>query len=333
LRRLADRAFAAALRVAAALPLLSLIGALMVLVHAALPSIRFSGVGFLTHSAWKVGNLYAAGFSYQGGVKHFPGADYGGLFLVVGTLASSAIAVVVGVPLAVGAAVFSARKLPPLLSQPIGVAIEVLASIPSVVIGLWGVLAFGPFMARHVYGRISHLFSHVPGAGFLTGPVGGGEGLLSSGLILALMIIPIVAATTRELLEQVPAGAREGAKALGMNEVECLFAVDFRYIAPGLAGVTFLGLGRALGETMAVAMVSGAALGSLPHNIYSTMTTIAATIVTQLDSAAVDVSGLATSALAEAAVILFLITVAVHAVSRALVRRASGTYLPIGRAL
>jgi phosphate transport system permease protein len=145
------------------------------------------------------------------------------------------------------------------------------------------------------------------------------------------MIIPIIATSTRDLIRQVPVLPREGAIALGMSDAECARRVTLPWVSSGVIGAVVLGLGRALGETMAIAMVSGAELGAMPANIYSTMTTIAATVVSQLDSAMTDSTGFATRTLAEVSLVLMLITLVTNMAARALVRRTSGTALPVGR--
>jgi phosphate transport system permease protein len=157
--------------------------------------------------------------------------------------------------------------------------------------------------------------------------------MLVSGLVLAVMIIPIIASTCRDLIRQVPSLPREGAIALGMSDWECARKVTLPWVSSGIVGAVVLGLGRALGETMAVAMVSGAELGAMPANIYSTMTTIAATVVSQLDSALTDSTNFAVKTLAEASLVLLVITLLTNMLARALVRRASATALPVGRGL
>ena len=163
------------------------------------------------------------------------------------------------------------------------------------------------------------------------GSTGAGEGLLTSGIILAAMIIPIIASTSRDLFAQVPKLTEEGAEALGMTRMEVTTKVTLPWVSAGIIGATVLGLARALGETMAVAMVSGSVLGTLPTNIYSTFNTIAATIVTTLDSALIDGTGLAVRTLAEAALVLMLVTLLANVGARLLVRKVSTTALPVGR--
>lgn len=313
---------------AAFVPLLALGAMVAVLLVEALPAIRFNGWGFLTGSVWSTGSLYGS-VLHNGGVAHLAGARYGALPLVLGTLMSTAIAVVVAVPIAVGAAVAVVERLPRRLAAAFGLFLEILAGIPSVVIGLWGVLVFGPILSNDVYPALGHL-PNVPVLNIFRGPPGHGEGLLTAGLVLGIMIIPIVAATTRDLLRQVPVEAKEGAEALGMTRREVFNNVQLRWVRTGIIGAAVLGVGRALGETIAVAMVSGSQI-QVPHDIYDTMTTIAATIVSQLDAALTDPSHLAVKALAEAALVLLLITLIVNVAARLLVRRAArGVALPVG---
>lgn len=310
-------------------PVLALLAILVVLFIEAWPAIKVNGFGFFTNVQWKPGNTYGA-TAVTKGVVHPQGASYGALPLITGTLESSAIALVVAVPISVGAALIVVDKLPPRLSNAIGFFLEVLAGIPSVVFGLWGALTFGPILARFA----SHIAPHIPDVpvlNFFRPPTGSGEGLLTSGLVLAVMIVPIVASTTRDLLRQVPLLPKEGGAALGMSDWEVTRRVTLPWVGSGIIGASVLGLARALGETMAIAMVSGAVLGANAHNIYSTMTTIAATIVSQLDSALTDATGFAVKTLAEAALVLMVITLITNVAARLLVRRVSGTALPVGR--
>jgi phosphate transport system permease protein len=168
---------------------------------------------------------------------------------------------------------------------------------------------------------------------YFSGEVGNGEGMLVSGLVLSIMIIPIIAATTRDLIRQVPILPREGAVALGMSDFECARRVTLPWVGGGIVGAVVLGLGRALGETMAVAMTCGAALGAIPVNIYGTMTTIAATVVQTVDTAFQDGTGFSLRALAELCLVLMVITLVTNVLARLLVRRVSGTALPVGRGI
>jgi phosphate transport system permease protein len=316
--------------VSAVIPLLALVFVLATLVIEATGAIKVNGLHFFTGTSWNPGNTYGDTVVTHG-VAHPAGADYGALPLIVGTLASSAIALIVAVPVSIGAAFAIAQRLPRRLASAVGTVIELLAGIPSVVVGLWGAMTFGPFVAHHIAPLIARNAPNVLILNSFRGNTGNGEGMLVSGLVLAVMIIPIIASTCRDLIRQVPSLPREGATALGMSDWECARKVTLPWVSSGIVGAVVLGLGRALGETMAVAMVSGAELGAMPNNIYSTMTTIAATVVSQLDSALTDSTNFAVKTLAEVSLVLMVITLLTNVAARALVRRASGTALPVGR--
>ncbi len=316
--------------VGAVVPLLALVFVLATLLLEALPAIRVNGLHFFTATDWNPGNTYGDAVVTRG-VRHPAGAYYGALPLIVGTLATSAIALIIGVPVSIGAALVIAERLPKRLASAVGMVLELLAGIPSVIVGLWGAMTFGPFIAHNVAPVIARNAPDVPVLDYFRGNTGNGEGLLVSGLVLAVMVIPIIASTTRDLIRQVPVLPREGAVALGMTDWECARRVTLPWVSSGIVGAVVLGLGRALGETMAVAMVSGAVLGAMPTNIYSTMTTIAATVVSQLDSAMTDFTDFAVKTLAEVSLVLMVITLLTNVAARAMVRRVSGTALPVGR--
>ena len=278
------------------------------------PAIVVNGAGFVVRDTWNLGNLYADPIT-RGGAQVLPGAHYGILFLIAGTLLSSLIAMLVAVPVGVGAAVFLADALPPALRTWISFFVELLAAIPSVVFGLWGYTMLIPFLGRHVFPALSAAFFWVP---FLGGPTGSGYGLLTAGLVLALMIVPLIAATLRDAIASQPMITREASLALGATRFETVWKVVLPGVRTVLVGACVLAAGRALGETMAVLMVSGNALNYLPHNLYSPMSTMASFIVSQLDSALQDPTGNAVRSLAEIALVLFVISVGVNAAARAL---------------
>jgi len=317
--------------IGAVIPLLALGFILVALLIEAIPAIRVNGLHFFYKSDWSFGTGYNAQIVTTDGVKHLSGSDFGVLPEIAGTLITSAIALIVGVPISIGAALAIVERLPRRLANGVGIFLELLAGIPSVIIGLWGLVTFGPFIADHITPVISRNMPDVPVLNYFRGPTGSGEGLLTSGLVLAIMIIPIVAATARDLIRQVPILPREGAIALGMSDAQTARKVTLPWVGAGIVGAVVLGLGRALGETMAVAMVCGVALTNVPGNIYTTMTTISATIVTQLDSAFTDGSGFAVRTIAELALVLMVISLAVNVAARLLVRKVSGTALPVGR--
>jgi phosphate transport system permease protein len=319
-------------RVVAFIPAVALLLILITLIIKAIPAIEFNGLGFFTKSVWSEGSFYTPTVTTHG-VTHPQGAAYGAVPEIVGTLLTSLIALIVAVPTAIGAALIIVERLPSRLSNLVGMFLELLAGIPSVVIGLWGALTFGPFIAHDIAPVIARNMPDVPVLRYFRGPTGNGQGLLVSGLVLAVMVIPIVAATSRDLIRQVPILPREGAVALGMSDFETARRVTLPWVGGGIVGAVVLGLGRALGETMAVAMCCGLALGQVPGNIYAACTTIAATIVQTLETALQDATGLAVETLAELGLLLMVITLLANVVARLLVRRVSGTALPVGRGL
>jgi phosphate transport system permease protein len=318
-------------RVGALIPLAALGLILVVLLVEAIPAVRFNGMHFFTKSVWDEGTGYNSTIVNTGGVKHLSGADFGALPEIVGTLETSAIALIIGVPVSIGAALFIVERLPRRLAHGIGIFLELLAGIPSVIIGLWGAVTLGPFIAHHITPWIARNMPDVPVLNFFRGAVGSGEGLLTSGLVLAIMVIPIVASTSRDLIRQVPILPREGAIALGMSDAQTARKVTLPWVGSGIIAAAVLGLARALGETMAVAMTCGVSIGTVTSNIYGTMTTIAATIVSDLDSAFLDGTGFSVRSIAELALVLMVITLLVNIAARLLVRRVSGTALPVGR--
>ena len=318
-------------RTASLLPVAALLFVVIVLAVKAWPAIKVNGFGFLTSTAWLPGNTYG-GVEHVHGVMIPAGARYGAWPLIAGTLQTSAIALIIALPISIGTAFALTERLPKWIAQPVGFFVEILAGIPSVLIGLWGVLVLGPFLAHDVYPIVANRVPNVPVLRYFAGSVGYGEGLLTSGLVLGLMIVPIIASTTRDLFLQVPPLPKEGAEALGMTDAEVARRVTIPWVRSGIIGATVLGLGRALGETIAVAMVSGSVLGAIAPNVYGTMTTIAATIVSQLDSAATDGTGFAIATLAEAGLLLAIISIAVNLLARFIVRRSSRMSAPVGRA-
>ncbi len=316
----------------AVVPTLALVFILIVLLVEAIPAFKYNGFDFFTKSVWNEGSLYGTPV-VTNGVQHLQGAKYGALPEIVGTLQTSFIAMLVAVPVSVGAALVIVERLPGRLALGIGMFLEILAGIPSVVIGLFGVLTFGPFIAHDIAPIIARNAPDIPFFDWFRGDTGNGEGLLTSSLILAIMIIPIIAATSRDLIRGVPLLPREGAIALGMSDFECARRVTLPWIGGGIVGASVLGLARALGETIAVAMVSGFALGQVATNLYAAMTTIAATIVNFLDTAFGDPTGLALHTLAELSLVLMIITLATNILARLLVRRVTGVALPVGRGL
>jgi phosphate transport system permease protein len=303
------------------LPLAALVFALTVLAIKAYPAVVVNGLSFFSNKPWSYGSGYGATV-YTHGIAHAQGSSFGALPIITGTLQSSAIALIIAVPISIGAAFALTERMPTWVSRPLGFAIEVLAGIPSVVIGLWGLLTLGPLLSRDVYPILGNHMPNVPVLNYFRGATGSGEGLLTAGLVLGLMIIPIIASTTRDLFQQVPPLPKEGASALGMTDWEVASKVTIPWVRSGIIGASVLGLGRALGETVAVAVIGGSILHYAP-NIFGSMTTIAAAILTQLDGAQGDGTGFAVATLAELGLVLAVISVGVNLAARSIIKRTS----------
>lgn len=271
-----------------------------------------SGIGY---ELWVNSSLArnAFGLSFITSTRWDPAIDkaFGALPFILGTFTTSTLALLVAVPLGVGAAIFLAEQAPAWLRQPLGFLVELLAAVPSVVYGLWGLFAFIPVFLRPLANSLNNRL------GFLAlfeGPVFG-PSRLAAGLLLAIMILPIIAAVSRDVFRAIPAAQREAALALGATRWEMISQVLIPYGRSGLLGAVILGLGRALGETIAVTMVIGNNLdlsASLLHPGY----TMASIIANEFTEATYD---LYLNALIEIGLILFLITLVVNLLARFLV--------------
>ncbi len=291
--------------------LLAIVGFLAIY---AWPAVRLNGPGFLYKNTWSLGFLYRSPITVHGQTV-LRGAHYGILFLIVGTLLSTLIALLIAVPVGVGSAMFLAEGVPPAMQTWFSFFVELLAAIPSVVYGLWGYVVVIPFLGHHVFPFMVKWLGFIP---FFGGAAGSGYGLLTSGFVLSLMIVPLIAATLRDALVSQQAELREAAVALGASRFEALRTVLLPATRRVLIGSSILATGRALGETMAVLMVSGNAVNFLPNNIYTTISTMASFIVSQLDSALTDPTGMAVRSLAEVALVLCLISIIVNGLARVL---------------
>ncbi|HVB33195.1 MAG TPA: phosphate ABC transporter permease subunit PstC [Patescibacteria group bacterium] len=305
------RRLTALLAIVAAGTLVVIVAFLMIY---AWPAVRLNGLGFLWQNTWNLGSLYADPITFHG-QQILPGAHYGILFLIVGTLLSTLIALLIAVPVGVGSAMFLAEGVPHFLRSWVSFFVELLAAIPSVVYGLWGYVVVIPFLGHHVFPFMVKWLGFIP---FFGGPSGSGYGLLTAGFVLFLMIVPLITATLRDALVSQPVFLREGAVALGASRFETLRTVLLPATRRVLIGSSILATGRALGETMAVLMVSGNALNYLPGNIYTPISTMASFIVSQLDSALEDPTGMAVRSLAEVALVLCVISIIVNGFARVL---------------
>ncbi len=294
----ADRLFALLAHAAAWLTLALLVGILLSLVVGAAPAIKEYGLSFLWRSEWD------------------PVQDrYGGLVMIYGTLMTSFIALLIAVPVSFGIALFLTELSPQWLKRPLGVAIELLAAVPSIVYGMWGLLVFGPLLATYVQQPLQHLFKGVPvlGALFSGPPVG--IGLLSAGIILAIMIIPFIAAVMRDVFEVTPPMLKESAYGLGSTTWEVVWNVVLPYTKTGVVGGIMLGLGRALGETMAVTFVIGNMNQLNSISLFEAANSITSALANEFAEAG---EGLHQASLIYLGLVLFFITFVVLAFSKLL---------------
>jgi len=282
---------------ALALPLLIIV-ILGVLFVEAWPALKRFGASFLVTSTWDP-------------VREV----YGAAPMIFGTLASSLLALVIAVPLALSVAIFLTEFAPRRLRQPVAFLVELLAAIPSVVYGMWGIFVLIPFLRSYVVPPLKAVFGWTP---FLQG-VFYGNSLLAGGVILAIMIVPYIAAVSREVLLAVPTSQREAALAMGATRWEAVRSAVLPYGRAGLIGAVILGLGRALGETMAVTMLIGNR-HDISVSILQPAYTMAAAIANEFSEAT---THLYQSALMEVGLILFVVTVAVNAIARLLIWRVA----------
>jgi phosphate transport system permease protein len=265
------------------------------------PALSKFGLGFFTQSAWDPVN-----------------GNFGAAPAVFGTIASSILALVIATPLAVGVAVFLSEFAPRAVRQPIAFFVDLLAAIPSVVYGLWGILVLVPFLRALVMPLLRDSL-HLGGLPFFSGPAYG-PSMLAAGVILAIMVLPYISAVTREVLMAVPRSQREAALALGATRWEMISDAVLPYARTGIIGGIMLGLGRALGETMAVTMVIGNR-HEISASLFAPGYTMASVIANEFSEATSD---LHVAALMAVGAGLFIVTIIVNVIARWLVWRTGG---------
>ncbi len=286
---------------AAALAVLLILGGVIVsLIDGSLPAFRKFGFGFFTTQVWNpVTN------------------KFGALAPIYGTVVTSAIAMLIAVPVGLGIAIFLTEICPAALRRPIGIAIELLAGIPSIIYGIWGLFVFAPFLQQHVQPGLIALFGNVPVLSSLFAGPPYGIGMLTAGLILAIMVLPFVTSISRDVFDTVPPMLKESAYGIGCTTWEVVRNVVIPFTRIGVVGGVMLGLGRALGETMAVTFVIGNAHRISP-SLLAPGTTISASIANEFTEA---VGDLYTSSLIALGLILFMITFVVLAIARIMLMR------------
>lgn len=276
-----------------------LAGIMASLIWGSRESISAHGIAFLWTNEWDPVNNH-----------------YGALVPIVGTVLTSAIALCIAVPISFGIAMFLTELSPTWLRRPLGTAIEMLAAIPSIIYGMWGLFVFVPLFQRYIQPNVISFFEGVPVLGSIFAGPPFGIGVFTAGLILSIMIMPFITAVMRDVFELVPPMLKESAYGLGSTTWEVMWKVVLPFTKNGVIGGVMLGLGRALGETMAVTFVIGNAF-NLPSSIFAPSNSIASALANEFNEA----GGMQKAALLELGLILFLITTLVLAVSKVLLAR------------
>lgn len=292
-----DKIFVNLARLFAFIVFALLFGILVSLLLGSLPSIHKFGFGFITSTAWDPVT-----------------EQFGGLVPIVGTLVTSFIALLIGVPISFGVALFLTELSPNWLKRPLGIAIELLAGIPSIIYGMWGLFVFAPFFGDNIEPWLIDHLGNIPVIGILFQGAPMGIGMLTASLILSIMVIPFIASVMRDVFEIVPPMLKESAYGLGATTWEVVRHVVLPYTRIGVVGGIMLGLGRALGETMAVTFVIGNS-----HDVSTSLlmpgNTISSALANEFTEA---VGNMYTSALIELGLILFFITFVVLSISKLL---------------
>jgi phosphate transport system permease protein len=245
-------------------------------------------------------------------------SKFGGLIAIFGTVATASIAILIALPLSFGIAVFLTETCPKPLRRPLGTAIELLAAVPSIIYGMFGLFVFAPLFAEYIQPAIAATLGQIPGLGFLFTGAFNGIGILAAGLILAMMILPFIASVMRDVFEIVPPILKESAYGLGCTTWEVVTNIVLPYTKTGVVGGVMLGLGRALGETMAVTFVIGNA-HKLSPSLFSPGNSIASTLANEFGEAE---PGLHYSSLFALALALFIITLIVLSLAKWMLLRA-----------
>lgn len=281
--------------------LVVLLGIIASLVISAWPALTEFGLPFFYTIEWDIIN-----------------SKFGGLIAIFGTVVTASIAIVIAVPLSFGIAVFLTETCPMPLRRPLGTAIELLAAVPSIIYGMFGLFVFAPLFAEYIQPAIAGSVGQIPGLGFLFTGAFNGIGILAAGLILAMMILPFIASVMRDVFEIVPPILKESAYGLGCTTWEVVTNIVLPYTKTGVVGGVMLGLGRALGETMAVTFVIGNA-HKLSASLFSPGNSIASTLANEFGEAE---PGLHYSALFALGLALFIITLIVLSLAKWMLLRA-----------
>lgn len=297
-----DGVFRNTTRFFAFLVFISLFGVMLTLLHSSLPALQKFGLGFITNDVWNPVT-----------------EEFGGLVPIYGTLVTSIIAMLIAVPVSFGIALFITELCPNALKRPLGIAVELLAGIPSIIYGMWGLFVFAPFFADNIQPWMNDHMGTWPIIGPLFQGPPMGIGMLTAGLILAIMVIPFIASVMRDVFEVVPPLLKESAYGLGSTTWEVVWNVVLPYTKIGVVGGIMLGLGRALGETMAVTFVIGNA-HELSTSLMMPGNTISSALANEFTEAVGDVYA---SSLITLGMLLFVITFIVLALAKVLLIKLS----------
>ena len=295
-----DAVFEAATRFFAIFVLVTLVGIIVALAYSAIPAMQAFGFGFFVTNVWNP-------------VTH----QFGALAPIYGTVVTSGIALLIGVPVSFGIALFLTEMCPVYLKRPLGTAVELLAAIPSIIYGMWGLFVFAPFFADYIQPLLTRVFGDLWIIGPLFQGAPNGIGVLSAGIILSVMVIPFISSVMRDVFEIVPAVLKESAYGIGCTTWEVVWNVVLPYTKVGVIGGIMLGLGRALGETMAVTFVIGNAY-RISRSLFDPGNSIASALANEFNEAADPVHRASLIALG---LVLFVLTLIVLAASRLLIAR------------
>ena len=299
-QRALDRVFKYSTQFFALTVLLALLGIIASLIFNAAPALSKFGFGFFTTVEWDIIN-----------------GEFGGLIAIYGTIMTSFIALVIAVPLSFGIAVFLTEICPTVLRRPLGTAIEILAAVPSIIYGMFGLFIFAPLFADYIQPALAATLGQIPGLGILFSGAFNGIGILCAGLILAMMVLPFIASVMRDVFEIVPPVLKESAYGIGCTTWEVVKNVVLPYTKTGVIGGIMLGLGRALGETMAVTFVIGNA-HKISASLFAPGNSIASTLANEFGEAEV---GLHYSSLFALGLALFVITFIVLSLAKIMLMR------------
>ena len=300
-------------------PLFILVSIFVFVLYYSFPAIQYMGIRFFTTYLWYPG-IESRPPVHVNGVTAPYASSYGLILFLTGTLVSSALAIIIALPLSFFSSIAVELYLPSRMKKVLISIIELFAGIPSVVYGLWGIIVLEPVLFYNIEPWMKENLSSVPG---FAGEIYSGAGILASAIILAIMITPIIVSVMVNSFDTVPVEIKQGIISLGATKWELGKYLITGYSRMSTYGGTLLGLGRALGETMAVLMVSGAVVNVLPSSFYSAINTMAAAVASLLDSAFFDSTGMSIAALSELSLVLMIISLTVNVLGRRIAGRSA----------